>query len=74
MLGPTCLIPVKDNREQFQRVTGVRHRSLSDGLGVQSAEEMTKNGLQPPVDGLHAFPRTIPVTAIRRDQVLRLSR
>jgi type II secretory pathway pseudopilin PulG len=44
MLGPTCLIQAKDDREQFQRVIGVRRRSRSDELGVQSAEEMTKKG------------------------------
>ncbi len=42
MLGPTCLIQVKDNREQMQRVAGSRYRSRSTGRGVQSAEEMTK--------------------------------
>ena len=42
MLGPTCLIQVKDNREQMQRVAGSRYRSRSNGRGVQSAEEMTK--------------------------------
>ena len=44
MLGPTGLIQAKDDREQFQRVTGVRRRSRSGRLGVQSAEEMTKKG------------------------------